>query len=161
MTSRKSKAVYCVNEADRHRVELLVSVGHSHEHIANVLGISVSMLKQYFKDQLKHGAARTEAALVEKLWDGATKERSGASQRALAKMIDKSKATTAREKAREAKEAPRPGIDREMTGKERDILARWAHHCGSGAWAALVPDPPGEQMPDWVKEYITWLKAIA
>jgi hypothetical protein len=137
MTRRKSTPFYRVNEQDRHRVELLISVGHSPQHIADVLGVSLATLREYFSDQLAHGRARTEAAVLERLFDSSVKERNGASIRAYAKMIAQAKAPS-----KPAKSAPeRPGIDRALTAREQSEFSHWCHK--ETVWQGLIDDPMG------------------
>ncbi len=155
MTRRSGNVLYRVTPQARHRVELMISAGRSEEEIAAVLGISVATLKRRFASQLKHGLVRKETELLEKLWDGATKDRNSASQRAYAKLIAKTKTGAAREKARADRGVPeRPGIDRALFSREANEFAHWCHR--GTAWESFIDDPEGAE-PQWSIDLRAWL----
>lgn len=149
---------YRPTERQRRQVQLLAAAGDSPEQIAAAMGLQLSILKKYFSDELRHGQARVRLETLESL---ATAARSGSAPaaRRMREIVDRAvkAAKPPAHPGPDTRLKGRPGIDRPLSNKEQDILARWAHR--DTIWQDLIDDPIGETEPEWCVAYRKWLAA--
>lgn len=63
----RGRPPYAPTDADRARVEVMVSCGYTQKHMAGELGISDATLAKNFAEQLNHGTSRVTARVKEKV----------------------------------------------------------------------------------------------
>jgi hypothetical protein len=79
---KRGRPAFKVTPALRDKVELLVSVGMSHDDIGRAIGCNHETLRKHFADEIEHGAARKRAETAAML-HRAAKKGSVTAQRAL------------------------------------------------------------------------------
>lgn len=69
-----AQITFKASSRDRRLVKALTACGNSHEEIAKIIGITPSMLRKYFRDEMVLGGTQANAKVLGSIFKAATQD---------------------------------------------------------------------------------------